>query len=69
VNEDPALPARRDRHVAADEKGEAAEHLLLGEIGLAGNEFPYPIRELLVVGHHGDRTRDSELGRVRFPQG
>ena len=44
-------PARGHRHVAADQKGQAAEHLLLGQPGFAGNQCADAIRELLVVGH------------------
>ena len=51
ANQDSALAARRDGHVAADEKGEAAEHLLLGQVGLPDDQFSYAIREDLVVGH------------------
>ena len=40
ANQDPTLAACCDRHVAADEKGESAEHLLLGQIGLAVDQFP-----------------------------
>jgi hypothetical protein len=51
AHQDSALPARRHGHVAADQKGEAAEHLLLAQIGLAGDQLAYAIREFLVVGH------------------
>jgi len=40
-------------HVAANQKREPAEHLLLGQTGLAGDQFTYAIREILVVGHGG----------------
>src|SRR5581483_6529084 len=44
ADEEAALAARSDRHVAADEEGEAAEHLLLGEVRLAGDQLPYAVR-------------------------
>ena len=46
-----APAARRDGHVAADQEREAAEHALLGDIGLAGDQLADPVRQLLVVGH------------------
>jgi hypothetical protein len=46
----PALAARHHGHVAADQEGEAAEHLLLGHGG-RGQEAADPLGELLVVGH------------------
>src|SRR5919198_1193147 len=49
----PALAARGDRHVAADEEREAAEHLLLGQTGLAGDLCADALGKLLVVGHGG----------------
>ncbi len=51
VDQDPALAARRDGHVAADQEREAAEHLLLGEPGLARDELADPVGERLVVRH------------------
>jgi hypothetical protein len=48
---DGCLAARGDCHVAADEKGQAAEHLLLAQISLVGDQVAYAIREVLVVGH------------------
>jgi hypothetical protein len=45
------LAAGGDRHVPADQEGEPAEHLLLGEVGLTADELPNPRRQLLVVGH------------------
>jgi len=56
VDEDPALPARGDRHVAADQEGEPAEHLLLGQPGLVADQVADAARELLVVGHRSDGT-------------
>ncbi len=49
----PALAAGRDGHVPADQKGQAAEHLLLGDIGFAGDQLADPISEVFVV-RHGD---------------
>ena len=51
ADQDSTLAARCDGHVAADEKGEPAEHLLLRQIGFAADKFAYAIRELLVVRH------------------
>src|SRR5215211_2828343 len=51
ADEETALPARGDGHVAADHEGEPAEHLLLGQTGLAAEQALDPIRELLVVRH------------------
>jgi hypothetical protein len=50
------LAAGGDGHVAADEEGEAAEHLLLGHSWIAASELPDTRGELLVVGHSDDRT-------------
>src|SRR5262249_58669392 len=47
----PAAPARRDRHMTADEEREAAEHLLLRDALLAGDELADPRCQLLVVRH------------------
>src|SRR5207342_3131850 len=56
-HEDPALAARRDRHVAADQEGEAAEHLLLRYAGLPRDELTDPVGEILVVGHRAMLTK------------
>jgi hypothetical protein len=45
------LAAGRDGHVAADQKGQAAEHLLLGQAGFTGKQLADALREFLVVGH------------------
>jgi len=45
------LAARSNGHVAADQKREPAEHLLLGQTGFAGDQLAYASREFLVVGH------------------
>lgn len=39
-----------------NQKREPAEHLVLGQIGFAADQFAYAIREFLVVGHSADRT-------------
>ena len=49
--EQAALTARRNRHVARDEEGEATEHPLLGEVGLVRELLPDPLGEVLVVRH------------------
>jgi len=51
THEDAALTARRHGHVAADQEGEASEHLLLGEALLPGDELADPVGEILVVRH------------------
>jgi hypothetical protein len=50
------LAARGDGHIAADQEGEPAEHLLLGQLGIAPDELSDASGELLVVGHGNDRT-------------
>jgi hypothetical protein len=57
------LAAGGDGHVAADEEGEPAEHLLLGQLGIAADEPPDTLGELLVVGHGDDRTDRESGGR------
>jgi hypothetical protein len=49
-----ALPAGRDRHVAADQERQPAEHLLLGHSRLGSDQLPDPVRKILVVGHRGN---------------
>src|SRR5215218_9397061 len=56
ADQDAALAAGRDGHVAADQEGEPAEHLLLGETGLALDQLTDALREDLVVRHTGDAT-------------
>ena len=46
-----ALPAGGDRHVAVDEERESAEHLLLGDAGFGQDQLPDAVREVLVVRH------------------
>jgi hypothetical protein len=46
-----ALTAGRDRHVAADEEGQASEHPLLGDVGFAGDQLADPVGEIFVVRH------------------
>jgi hypothetical protein len=50
-NDQAALTADRDRHLAADDEHEASEHPLLAHIGLAGEQLANPIGEILVVWH------------------
>jgi hypothetical protein len=67
ANQHAPLAARRDGHVPPDEEGEPAEHLLLGQIGLAAQQCTDPIREFLVVPHGDDRNVTSKsLGRARI---
>jgi hypothetical protein len=56
-SEEAALPARSDGHIAVDQEGEAAEHRLLLDALLSGDEVSDPRCELLVVGHGLDATR------------
>jgi hypothetical protein len=51
VSSGSALTAGRDRHVAADEEGEPSEHLLLADIGLAGDQLTNAVGEIIVVRH------------------
>jgi hypothetical protein len=52
-----AVAAGGDRHVARDEEGEAAEHLLLSQIGSAADELSDTIGEFLITGHAGEPTQ------------
>src|SRR6185436_16143052 len=61
THEHTALAARRDRHVPADQKGEAAEHLPLGDGTRTREQLTDSIGELLVVGH--------ETTVLRWPNG
>src|SRR5215216_3261466 len=65
MDQDSPLAARCDGHVAADEKGEAAEHLLLLQIGLAADQLAYAIREFLVVRHGAMLRLICAHGRIR----
>ena len=56
TDQEPALAARGDGHVAADQEGEAAEHLLFGQAGLASHELTNARGKFLVVAHDCDRT-------------
>ena len=64
-----ALAARRDGHVAADQEREAAEHALLGDVRLAGDQLTIRFGEILVVRHRprmvaaSSATRADRLGR------
>src|SRR5262249_36884645 len=62
-----ALAAGGDGHVAADKEGEPAEHLLLGQLGIAADELPDTPGEFLVVGHGDDRT-DRGIRGGRAPR-
>src|SRR5205814_3339749 len=53
ANEQPALAARGNRHVPADEEAETAEHLLLAQIRLVADELADALGEGLVVRHEG----------------
>jgi hypothetical protein len=59
-----ALAAGGDRHVSGDEEGQAAEHLLLGQIGIAADEAPDPIGKVLVVGHLVSLTSAADAART-----
>ncbi len=48
-----ALAADRDRHPAADQEGEAAEHRLLADAVLVADQLTDAVGEFLVVGHLG----------------
>ena len=51
AHQQPALTARGDGHVPADEERETAEHLLLGQGGLTVGQNSDAIGEVLVVRH------------------
>jgi hypothetical protein len=51
ADQDPALAARGDGHVAVHEERKAAEHLPLGHATLAGDEVANARREPFVVRH------------------
>ena len=46
-----ALAAGADRHVPADEEGQPAEHLLLGQFRVRADQVPDTSGEILVIGH------------------
>lgn len=46
-----ALTAGRDGHVSADQKGQAAEHPHLGDVGLTGDQLADAAGEVFVVRH------------------
>ena len=58
------LPARRHRHVATDEKRQAAKHLLLAERGLDGDKLSDAIGEVLVVCHTHNSSEPSNAQPV-----
>jgi Phosphotransferase enzyme family len=51
VDQHAALAAGTDRHVPADEEGQPAEHLLLGQFRVRTDQVPDPGGEIFVVGH------------------
>jgi hypothetical protein len=57
VDEHAALPTGSDDDVPADEEGEAAEHLLLGQLRVGPDQLPDPPGEDFVIGHAADRTK------------
>jgi hypothetical protein len=56
ADEHAALPAGADRQVPPDEEREAAEHLLLGELGVRADQITDPPGEDFVIAHAADRT-------------
>ena len=60
-----AVAAGGHGHVAADEEGQAAEHLLLGQAGLVGYQLADAIGKSLVVSH---RVRVRHVTRGDEPQ-
>jgi hypothetical protein len=60
-----ALTAGRDGHVSADQKGQATEHPLLGDVGLAGDQLADPISEVFVVRHGGNMVAQGQGRRKR----
>jgi hypothetical protein len=55
--EDASLrPTRR-----ADQEGEAIEHPLVGDPGLARDQLADPVGEVLIVGHDGIFRRRAQL--------
>ena len=65
----PALTAGRDRHVAADEERQPAEHPLLGDLGLAGDQLADAVGEIFVIRHRGIMVlpKRVEPSRVAAP--
>ncbi len=51
TNQQTALTAGRDRHVATDEEGKSAEHLLLGHVRFAGHQLANPTGKVFVIRH------------------
>ena len=54
-----ALAAGRDRHVAGDEEGETSEHPLLGHVGVPRDQSADAVGEILVIGHPGGIIADA----------
>jgi hypothetical protein len=63
ANQQPSVTAGRDRHVASDQEGEAAEHPLLGEVALAAEQVADAAGEILVVGHQRIRAPSPSASR------
>src|SRR5262245_36422783 len=63
ADEQPALAAGGDGHVAADEEGEPAEHLLLDRPGVATDQITNAGRELFVVRHRSIVRGEPHPGR------
>jgi hypothetical protein len=57
VDEHPSLPTGADRHVPADEEGEAAEHLLFRQLWVGPDQVPDATSEDFVIGHGPNRTQ------------
>ena len=60
-----ALAARRDRHVAADQERQPAEHPLLGDVRLGGDQLADAVGEVLVVRHAGMIADGLVVSRLR----
>ena len=61
TDQNATLAAGRDGHVALDEEGQPAEHLLLGDAVFGADQGSDPVRQVLVVGHATSvRTRTHQ---------
>jgi hypothetical protein len=67
VDEHPALAAGADRHVAADQEREAAEHPLLGQLRVGADQVPDAPGEHFVVGHGEIVPSRSDNGTEWLP--
>src|SRR5579884_4356345 len=66
TDQDTALPARRDRHVAVHQEGEAPEHFLFGDVGRAVEKGADAGGQLFVVRHRPSLYRNHDgLPHVR----